>query len=440
MIRNRVLALTLTLLAGLSACGSENAAPAATAQSESASQASSGPDASQSPPQDLFAFAAGTQIVSSTAGDIYGATYSPYSLIDESTSTEWMVEAAAPASVVLELAERTSLTRLAFDSDGMNIDEKSAKSIRVEVSDTSPTSGYKLVLEAALKMAANNQEFTLPADTVGRWVKITAQGSFDSDYLALVAVHGYGKQLTSDARLPDLTGSYEGASGWGVVRLKHTGTRAVGCYEYLEGVIAGGTEGRVLKAEMVEQSPSGPQKLIGLFTFASADKRLVGLVRNADSDKESALYSFYTAEKTGPDTGQCPQIADWGGNAAKSQLSSKLERDGRARLDGINFDFNSNVIRAESKPLLDSVAAILKEHDDWQVTLEGHTDNIGGSGFNKELSTRRAAAVKAYLAGAGVSEARLASAGFGFEKPVATNDTQTGRAENRRVEIVKTAG
>jgi outer membrane protein OmpA-like peptidoglycan-associated protein len=214
----------------------------------------------------------------------------------------------------------------------------------------------------------------------------------------------------------------------------------VGCYEYLQGVIAGGSEGRVLKAELLEQNPAGPQKLIGLFTFTSDSKRLVGLVRNADSDKGSALYSFYTAERISTDIGECPQIAEWSGNVVKSQIATKLERDGRARLDGINFDFNSNVIRVESKPLLDSIAAILKEHGDWQVTLEGHTDNIGGAAFNNDLSARRAAAVKAYLANAGVPVSRLASIGFGFEKPVSTNDTQSGRAENRRVEIVRTAG
>ena len=98
------------------------------------------------------------------------------------------------------------------------------------------------------------------------------------------------------------------------------------------------------------------------------------------------------------------------------------------------------MIRVESKPLLDSIAAILKEHADWQVTLEGHTDNIGGAAFNNDLSARRAAAVKAYLANAGVPASRLASIGFGFEKPVSTNDTQSGRAENRRVEIVRNAG
>jgi hypothetical protein len=191
MIKLRVLGLLL--IAALAACNKDPAAPDVTGQVAVAS-----PAAAQSPPQDLFTFAAGTQVVSDgTAGDIYGANYGPYNLIDESSVTEWMVEVAAPASVILELAERTSLTRLAFDTGGMNIDAKSAKSVRVEVSDSSATSGYKQVLEAELKMAENGQEFVLPSEAVGRWVKITAQGSFGSEYLAMVAVHGYGKQLTS---------------------------------------------------------------------------------------------------------------------------------------------------------------------------------------------------------------------------------------------------
>lgn len=434
----RILALGLLLFPLLAGCGKEGGASEATAQSSAASSVENAGAAAEAPPQDLFAFAAGAQVVSGGLGEVdYGVNFGPYNLIDESASTDWMVEAGAPASVILELAERTSLTRFAFDTDGLNKDEKAVKGIRVEVSDASATSGFSPVLEAELKMAESGQSFALPSPAVGRWVKITALSNYGSDYYGMIAVHGYGDQLTHDAKITDITGSYLGENGWGLVQLKQEGTRVAGCYEYLQGTIAGGSEGRVLKAEMIEQSPSGPQKLVGLFSFSSDSKRLVGLVRNADSEASGALYSMYIAEKTGPNLGKCPQIPDWAGNAAKSQISAKLERDGRARLDGINFDFNSDVIRAESKPLLDQVAAMLKEHGDWQVTLEGHTDNIGGAAFNKALSTRRAASVKAYLAGAGVPDARLASSGLGFERPVATNDTQAGRAENRRVEIVR---
>ena len=71
------------------------------------------------------------------------------------------------------------------------------------------------------------------------------------------------------------------------------------------------------------------------------------------------------------------------------------------------------------------------------MQIEGHTDNVGGQAFNQLLSERRAAAVNSYLTSGGVDAARLSSAGFGFSKPVATNDSEVGRAQNRRVERVK---
>ncbi len=104
---------------------------------------------------------------------------------------------------------------------------------------------------------------------------------------------------------------------------------------------------------------------------------------------------------------------------------------------GINFDFDSDVIRAESKPTLDQINALLRENADWKMQIEGHTDNIGGADYNQTLSEKRAAAVKKYLIDAGIADTRLTSAGFGFSKPIAANDGEFGRAQNRRVELVK---
>ena len=106
-------------------------------------------------------------------------------------------------------------------------------------------------------------------------------------------------------------------------------------------------------------------------------------------------------------------------------------------LYGINFDFNSDVIKPESKPTLDKVAAIMKEKSDWKFSIEGYTDNVGGDSFNQTLSEKRAASVVKYLSGAGIDQSRLSSKGFGLSKPVAANDSEAGRAQNRRVELVK---
>ena len=86
---------------------------------------------------------------------------------------------------------------------------------------------------------------------------------------------------------------------------------------------------------------------------------------------------------------------------------------------------------------MDKIVALLKEKSDWEMSIEGHTDNGGGDVFNQTLSEKRAAAVKNYLTNAGIDASRLSSSGLGLSKPLAPNETEAGRAQNRRVELVK---
>jgi outer membrane protein OmpA-like peptidoglycan-associated protein len=82
------------------------------------------------------------------------------------------------------------------------------------------------------------------------------------------------------------------------------------------------------------------------------------------------------------------------------------------------------------------VAKLILEHPELKkIRVEGHTDNVGSAPYNKDLSERRAASVVRYLAEKGVPRARLDAAGYGFERPVASNATALGRAKNRRVEF-----
>jgi OmpA-OmpF porin, OOP family len=105
-------------------------------------------------------------------------------------------------------------------------------------------------------------------------------------------------------------------------------------------------------------------------------------------------------------------------------------------LEQIKFKFGSAEILRESQPIIDAVAAVLREHPEVKrVRVEGHTDNKGALAYNKGLSKRRAAAVVGALGKAGLEAGRLSSAGFGPDKPVDTNATDEGRANNRRVEF-----
>jgi len=101
--------------------------------------------------------------------------------------------------------------------------------------------------------------------------------------------------------------------------------------------------------------------------------------------------------------------------------------------ESVHFKTDRAEIEARSFELLDNIAAVLASHDQLKIEVEGHTDSQGDDGYNKKLSQRRAEAVVAYLVKQGIDKARLTGRGFGEEKPIADNNTEEGRAQNRRV-------
>nr|WP_199156831.1 OmpA family protein [Pedobacter sp. ASV2] len=103
---------------------------------------------------------------------------------------------------------------------------------------------------------------------------------------------------------------------------------------------------------------------------------------------------------------------------------------------GILFDFDKTALKDAAKANVQSLAASLNQYPDTDIKIIGHTDNKGTEVYNMGLSERRAAAVKAYAVSQGVPASRLVTIGKGFAEPIADNDTDAGRAANRRVEIV----
>ena len=104
-------------------------------------------------------------------------------------------------------------------------------------------------------------------------------------------------------------------------------------------------------------------------------------------------------------------------------------------LDNVLFDFNKDEIKPEAFAQLDAIYEILEKNPAMSVELQGYTDNIGSKKYNMSLSLRRANSVADYLVNKGVARNRVATTGFGFDKPVALNSTDFGRSLNRRVEI-----
>jgi len=102
---------------------------------------------------------------------------------------------------------------------------------------------------------------------------------------------------------------------------------------------------------------------------------------------------------------------------------------------GINFAYNSAAVEPQFRRTLDQVGQVLGEYDRTYIDIYGHTDSTGSEAYNQDLSERRAGSVADYLETRGVRGARIGTRGFGELQPIASNDTETGRAANRRVEI-----
>ena len=144
------------------------------------------------------------------------------------------------------------------------------------------------------------------------------------------------------------------------------------------------------------------------------------------------IYVRMTQEPGGP---YQVNVADVGAE----DWASGLANDCRLRPYSIQFDLDRATFRAEATPTLEKLAALLKARSAPAVEVQGHTDTIGAAGdaARPSLSEARAKAVAAWLADHGVSKAKLSAKGYGKTRPVAANDSDLGRATNRRIEIVR---
>jgi len=115
-----------------------------------------------------------------------------------------------------------------------------------------------------------------------------------------------------------------------------------------------------------------------------------------------------------------------------------LAKTCRSELPGVYFLTDSAQLLLASEPAIQRIAAILKAHPEWTITIEGHTDRTGGDQHNLDLSKRRAEALKSELITKhGIVPSRLSTAGYGSTRPIDTNNTLDGRAHNRRVELLR---
>jgi outer membrane protein OmpA-like peptidoglycan-associated protein len=103
--------------------------------------------------------------------------------------------------------------------------------------------------------------------------------------------------------------------------------------------------------------------------------------------------------------------------------------------NAILFDYDSSALKTASQDQLTEVADVLSRYPDTDILVLGHTDSSGSDDYNQSLSERRASAVRGFLMGAGVASSRITARGYGETAPVADNGSESGRAQNRRVEL-----
>jgi outer membrane protein OmpA-like peptidoglycan-associated protein len=175
---------------------------------------------------------------------------------------------------------------------------------------------------------------------------------------------------------------------------------------------------------------------------------------DAQARAEAVVHADFNRDKTTKLTmnmttiiGQTSTIEGFATNLAarEERIEDKLARLGAKvtetevviQLPGaILFDFDSAAIRPDAERALSDVARVIDAYAQRPVRIEGHTDSVAGDDYNQTLSERRAQSVAEWLAARGIAKSRLASAGYGEKKPVATNENAAGRQQNRRVEVI----
>ncbi len=131
--------------------------------------------------------------------------------------------------------------------------------------------------------------------------------------------------------------------------------------------------------------------------------------------------------------GQVPQKFK---NEEQKAFAASFQAGDQLSYTNIQFEVNSDIITESSKKTLDNVVHVLKKLPDQKLEIQGHTDSDGDGAYNQDLSERRAASVKNYLASNGISEDRLTTTGYGETNPVTSNNTSDGKTKNRRIEFL----
>jgi OmpA-OmpF porin, OOP family len=172
-----------------------------------------------------------------------------------------------------------------------------------------------------------------------------------------------------------------------------------------------------------------PRYLLATLARPQGDVHVMVMAADMPERQRPAVYVMIVESKP-MDTGMVMVTAN--------ALDQSLRNTGKAVIYGIYFDFDKADVKAESQQQLAQIGALMNDNADLKLTITGHTDNQGSADYNQRLSQLRADAIVASLVnGYSVASNRLVAKGMGATAPIASNDSDDGRAKNRRVELLK---
>ena len=374
---------------------------------------------------DYLTFAQGAVPVSvGGAGAKLGAAFEHAVRITDGDPTAFTVVNGAQGDVdtefVYQLPALTTFDRFAVPNvvETPSPNATFTKTVEVHGSAASATEGFVLLASATLQTHKTRglvTELTIAAKRPVRWVKLRLVGGINvvrtPASFEFSEIIGNGAQET-----PELATNFGGI--WRTqanrVQLTQRGPVVSGCYDRT-GDLAGTVTGNMLRATGVDRSDKTPSHFI---LSVAADGSLRG-VRSSNG----APFRLYTVAP-----------APAGTNAECGQPAPPVLGCGSV-IHGITFAFDSADIRPESAGVLEELFRGLQKDASRTILIEGHTSSEGTDEYNQQLSERRAQSVVADVVRRGLDKGRLSAAGIGERRPVASNNDESGRSLNRRVEV-----